>query len=189
MMPNKTYELRKLYFEQSSHSAPKKAADDEKPLLIKWPQSSYFNALSRDAQLLQKALKPEADYRARSVSQKIFSSEVKKQRTSLDHISNIFYERCRLHKTHLSEINSRHMDAQEKLFGVKINNFPDKAKRLSNLEGQLAQLEKERRDEEIAFWKDTAELREHLFENAGEYSAARQREKTFADVEADYDGN
>ena len=179
MMPNKTYELRKLYFEQSDYSTKEKVADVEKPLLIQWPKSSYFNKLKIDARLLQKALKPKSNYQDKTISEKIFGGEIAKQQTGLSHLSNLFYERCRLHKNHLSEINSRHMDAQERLFGVQINHTPDRAKRLSNLEGQLAQLEKDRRDEELGFWKDTVELREQLFENAGEYTAAKQRDVIF----------
>ena len=189
MMPNKTYELRKLYFEQSDYSTKEKAAEFEQPLLIQWPKSSYFNKLSIDAQLLQKALKPKTDYQAKTLSERIFGTEIKKQQTGLSHLSNLFYERCRLHKNHLTELNSRHMEAQEKLFGAQINHTPDRAKRLSNLEGQLAQLEKERRDEELGFWKDTVELRQQLFENAGEYTAAKQRDLIFADVETGYHGN
>lgn len=181
--------MRKLYFEQSGYSTKETAADYAKPLLIQWPKSSYFNRLSIDAQLLQKTLKPETDYQAKTVSEKIFGSEIAKQHTGLLHLSNLFYERCMLHKSHLSEINSSHMDAQERLFGVQINNYPDRAKRLSNLEGQLAQLEKERRGEELGFWKDTVELRQQLFENAGEYTAAKQRDLIFADVETGYHGN
>jgi hypothetical protein len=79
------------------------------------------------------------------------------------------------------------MEVQEKLFGVVINNFPDKAKRQSTLETQLLQLESQRRDEELAFWKDTVDLRAGLFDGAGRYRDARHRYSVFADVEAHYD--
>ena len=77
-------------------------------------------------------------------------------------------------------------DVLEGEFGVKINNSPDKAKRLSNLEGQLLQLEIQRRDEQIAFWKDTVELREKLFEGAATYKDANHRYSIFSDVEEKY---
>ena len=75
---------------------------------------------------------------------------------------------------------------QEKLFGAKINSAADKGKRLSSLEGLLLQLESQRRDEELAFWKDTVELREKLFEGAVTYKDANHRYSVFADVEAEY---
>lgn len=183
-MPNKTYELRKLYFEQNQYSV--KPAKPDYQSLLQWPTKGYFETLKPDADLLQKALKPDSNIEERSVSEQIFGNEIKQQSIDLDHVANLFYERCRLHKNHISEIDRRHIEAQEKLFGVKINNSPDKAKRFSNLEGQLLQLESQRRDEELVFWKDTVELREKLFENSGDYRAAKQREFIFSDVEADY---
>ena len=93
-----------------------------------------------------------------------------------------------MHKQHIQDIDHTHLKVQENLFGVKINNFPDKARRLSNLEGQLLQLESQRRDEELAFWKDTVELREKLFESASDYKAISNRYSIFSDVEAKHGG-
>ena len=183
-MPNKTYEMRKLYFEQSQYSA--KPAKPDYPPLLQWPEKGYFEKLKPDADLLQRALKPDENIEERSISEQIFGNDIKQQYIDLKHVANLFYERCRLHKNHISEIDRRHIDAQERLFGVQINNTSDKAKRLSNLEGQLLQLDQQRRDEELAFWKDTVELRGTLFENSGDYRAAKQREFIFSDVEADY---
>jgi hypothetical protein len=184
MMPNKTYELRNLYFLQNPYSV--KSAGTSYPLFLKWPKSSYFKGLKYDAGLLQKALKPESDYKGKPVSEQIFGNEVKQQYTGLKHTANLFYERCKLHKDHIQDIDRRHIEVQERKFGVEINNFSDRGKRLSNLENQLLQLEGQRRDEELAFWKDTVELREKLFQNAGDYKAARHRYLVFSDVEVGY---
>ncbi|MFC1675804.1 hypothetical protein ACFL3G_01925 [Planctomycetota bacterium] len=184
MFPNKTYELRKLYFEQSKYSA--KPIKPEYPLLLQWPEKGYFKKLKPDVDLLQRALKPDKNIEEKSISEQIFGNEIKQQSIDLHHIANLFYERCRLHKNHISEIDRRHIEAQEKLFGVQINNASDKGKRLSTLEGQLSQLDQQRREEELAFWKDTVELRGTLFENSGDYRAAKQREFIFSDVEAGY---
>ena len=184
-MPNKTYELRKLFFKQSKYSA--KEDKSYEPLLLQEPLKGYFKKLKPDADLLQKALIPESYSQEQSVSEQIFGNDIKQQYIGLKHAANLFAERCQIHKNHLQEIDRRHMEAQEKLFGVKINNSSDKSKRLTSLEGQLAQLEKERREEDLAFWKDTVELREKLFEGAGNYKDAKHRSRIFSDVEADYD--
>ena len=55
-MPNKTYELRKLYFEQSQYSA--KQAKPDYPPLLQWPANGYFEKFKLDAGLLQKAISP-----------------------------------------------------------------------------------------------------------------------------------
>jgi len=77
MMPNKTYELRKLYFEQSQYSV--KPAKPDYPLLLQWPTKGYFERLRPDADLLQKALKPDKTIEERSVSEQIFGNEIKQQ--------------------------------------------------------------------------------------------------------------
>ena len=184
-IPNKTYELRKLYFEQNQYSV--KPAKPDYPPLLQWPEKGYFEKLKPDADLLQRALMPDNNIEDRSVSEQIFGNAIKQQSIDLYHVANLFYERCRLHKNHISEIDRRHIEAQEKLFGVQINSASDGGKRLSILEGQLLQLDQQRRDEELGFWKDTVELRGKLFENSGDYRAAKQREFIFSDVEADYD--
>ena len=54
------------------------------------------------------------------------------------HAANLLLERSHLHQRHLKEIDRRHIEAQEKMFGAQINHTPDRTKRLSTLEGQLA---------------------------------------------------
>jgi hypothetical protein len=184
MMPNKTYELGNLYFQQSQYCS-QQTKPDYKPLL-QWPEKAYFEKFKPDADLLQKALSPLERSINYSIADQVFGNQKQQEYLGLKHLANLFYERCKLHKQHIKEIDSTHIKVQEKLFGVKINNFPDRARRLSSLEGLLLQLESQRRDEELAFWKDTVELREKLFEGASTYKDAKHRYSVFADVEADY---
>ncbi|MHC4281308.1 MAG: hypothetical protein ACYSUJ_14325 [Planctomycetota bacterium] len=185
MMPNKTYELRNLYFQQSQHSVEQ--AKPDYPSLLQWPKNGYFEKLKPDADLLQKALSPLEKSAVDSIADQVFGNQKRSEYLGLKHLANLFYERCKLHKQHIKDIDHSHIKIQESLFGVKINNIPENARRLSNLEGQLLQLESQRRDEELAFWKDTVELREKLFEGAATYKDANHRYSVLADVEADYD--
>jgi hypothetical protein len=173
--------MRNLYFQQSQYSV--EPVESDKPLFLQWPSNGYFERLQPDADLLQKALNPETEHKDKTVSEQIFGNEIKQQYISLKHMANLFYERCKLNKQHIQDIDHRHLEIQGKKFGAELNLD---AKRLSNLEGQLLQLEQSRRDEELAFWKDTVELREKLFENSVDYRAAKHRESIFSDVEADY---
>ena len=183
-MPNKTYELRKLYLEQSQYSA-KQVELDYQPLL-QWPEKGYFEKFKLDAELLQKAISPSTESTTDSIANQVFGNQKQSEYLGIKHLANLFYERCKLHKQHIKEIDSTHIKFQGKLFGAKINSAADKGKRLSTLEGLLLQLESQRRDEELAFWKDTVELREKLFEGATTYKDANHRYSVFADVEADY---
>ena len=185
MMPNKTYELRKLYFEQSQYSA--KQVKPDYPPLLQWPEKGYFEKFKLDAKLLQKALSPVEKSTNYSIADQVFGNQKESEYLGLKHLANLFYERCKLHKQHIKEIDSTHIKVQEKLFGAKINNTADKGKRLSSLEGLLLQLESQRRDEELKFWADTVELREKLFEGASTYKDANHRHSVFSDVEEKYD--
>lgn len=184
MMPNKTHELRNLYFQQSQYSIQE--AQPEYPLLLSWPDRGYFEPFRPDADLLQKALSPLEKAAAGNIADQVFGNQKNLEYLSLKHLSNLFYERCRLHEQHIQDIDHRHLEIQEKKFGVEITPNPLNAKRLSTLEGQLLQLEQQRRDEELSFWKDSAELREKMFEKAGLYRAAKQRYSVFSEVEDSY---
>ena len=183
-MPNKTYELRNLYFQQSQYSA--KPTQPDYPSLLQWPANGYFDKFKLDADLLQKALSPSTKSTTDSIADQVFGNQKQSEYLGLRHLANLFYERAQLHKQHIKEIDRTHIKVQEKLFGVKINSSPDKARRLSNLEGLLLQLESQRRDEELAFWKDTVDLREKLFEGATTYKDASHRYSIFSDVEEKY---
>jgi hypothetical protein len=184
MMPNKTYELRNLYFQQNP--CHEDSSNYAYPSILQWPSNGYFNSLRPDSELLKESLVPTANESA-SVSDQIFGNEMKQQHFTLKHLSNLFYERCRLHKNHLDDIRHRHLQIQTDLYSVVINKSPDKAKRQSNLESQLLQLENSKREEELAFWKDSADLREKLFETAGLYKNAKNRYSIFSGMEEEYD--
>jgi hypothetical protein len=184
VIPNQTYELRNLYFQQSRYSA--KQTEPDYPLFLQWPSSSYLEKFKPDADLLQKALSP-VEKSAYSIADQVFGNQTRQQHTNLAHLGNLLEERSRIYHEHVRDIDHRNLEIQEKLFGVQINYFPDRAKRLSNLEGQLLNLEQQRRDEELAFWKDTVELRQGLFESAAAYKDAKHRYSVFSDVEAQYE--
>ena len=186
MMPNKTYELRNLYFQQSQYSVGQDDEQPQYPALLTLPENGYFNTFRVDTDLLQQALAPSNDYQLTNLSQQVFGQELKKQHINLQHSANLFKERCQLNKQHLQDIDHRNMQVQEKLYGVWINNFPDRSKRLGNLESQLLQLEQQRREEELAFWKDTVDLRQQLFETADDYRNTRNRYNIFSGVGVNY---
>jgi hypothetical protein len=185
MMPNKLYELKNLYLQQSQYSVQQ--TRPEYPLLLSWPENEYLNQFKPDAKLLQKTLSPLEKSLSNNIADQVFGNQKQLEYLSIKHLANLFYERCQLHEQHIKDIDHRHIQIQEKKFGVEINHTPENSKRLSNLEGQLLQLEQQRRDEELAFWKDTAELREKMFEKAGLYRAAKQRYSVFSAVEEKYD--
>lgn len=179
-MPNRTYELRNLYLQQS-HYCAEETGPYQRPV-IQWPATGYWKRFEPDAHLLQQVLSDSYEQTG-CIADQIFGSHKRRQYTDVKHLANLLSERAKLHAQHIRDIDDRHREIQEKKFGVEINHTPDKAKRLTNLESQLLQLEAQRRDEELAFWKDSVELRQKMFEAAGEYRAASHRYSVFSAVE------
>ncbi|MFX1578789.1 MAG: hypothetical protein ACFFBJ_04020 [Promethearchaeota archaeon] len=72
---------------------------------------------------------------------------------------------------------------QERLSIVKMH-FPlDGGRTQQNLEKLIVELERQRHDEELNFWKDSADVRGKLFENAATYSATQHRRELLCGVE------
>jgi len=75
------------------------------------------------------------------------------------------------------------MDCQEKLSIIKMHFSVDGGRSQQNLEKLIIDLEKQRHEEELNFWKDTTEVREKLFEQANVYSATIRRKDMLYGVE------
>jgi hypothetical protein len=184
MTYNTTAELTEWYF-QHSRDSPKTSGYIFHDSLLQWPSNSYFNKFLPDSILLEKSLST-FEKPSYSIAEQVFGNLKEQQYIGLKHLSHLFYERTKLHQQHTHDINHSHMQIQDKKFCAEINRSPDNVKRLSNLENQLLQLEQQRRDEELAFWKDSVELRDKLFESAAAYKQAKQRYSIFSQVEGQY---
>jgi hypothetical protein len=73
MFPNKTYELRNLYFQQSQYYI--QSTKPEYPLLLNWPENEYLNQFKPDANLLQKALLPLNKSLSHNIADQIFGNQ------------------------------------------------------------------------------------------------------------------
>ena len=151
---------------------------------VQWPHDSYFEKFKLDAALLKEALSPYASRRDTTLAEQVFGSQARQQKIGLGHLANILYERAVLHKRHLWNIDRRLTECQDRLSVVKMYFPVDGGKAQQHLEKLIIELEKQRHDAEIDFWKDTAEIRQQLFENAATHSAAKRRQDIFGGVEA-----
>jgi len=180
-----TVELRNMYFQQSQYAANPTLVDERQyDSLLQWPSIGYFDRLKPDAILLRQALTPYVSPETSTVAEQVFGNQARQQKFGLKHLANIFQERAFLYRNHLKEIDRHLMHSHEKLSILKMH-FPiDAGRTQQNLERLIIQLEEGRREEEINFWKDTAEIREKLFEDAAEYSATKRRKDMLYGVEA-----
>jgi len=155
--------------------------------LLQWPRNGYFDRFRPDSTLLHQALSSYCAPQASTVAEQVFVNQARQQGISLRHFANILYERALLHRSHVKDIDRRLMEFQEKLSILKMH-FPlDGGRTQQTLEKLIIDLEKQRHDAELGFWKDSTEIRHGLFENAATYSATRHRKDILCGVE-DGDG-
>lgn len=154
------------------------------PLLAE-PRGGYFEKFRLDAALLKEALSPYAGRRDATLAEQVFGSQARQGRISLAHLANILHERALLHRSHLWDINRRLVDCQDRLSVLKMNLPLGESKAHQHLEKLILELESQRHEEEINFWKDSTEIRQQLFENAATYGQAKRRQDMVEGVEAD----
>jgi len=151
--------------------------------LLQWPRNGYFPQCRSDGALLQEALVCYPDRAASTVADQVFGHQSRQQGISLRHLANMLYERMLIHQGRLKDIDRRLLQFHERLSIVKMHFPVDGGRSQQNLEKMIVELEKQRHDEELAFWKDSAEVRDKLFENAATYSATRHRKELLCGVE------
>lgn len=182
MAYNTTDQLRELYFQDSRYS-DSKLEDASYDSLLQWPPKGYFDRFKPDAALLREALASDPSREIVTVAEQVFGNQARQQKIGLKHLVNILYERAILHRSHLKDIDRRSMDCQEQLSIIKMHFPVDGGRSQQNLEKLIIDLEKQRHDEELNFWKDTTEVREKLFEQANIYGATKRRKDMLYDVE------
>ena len=154
--------------------------------LERGPENNYFEKFKLDAALLKEALSPSAGSRDATLAEQVFGGQARQQKIGLGHLANVLYERAVLHKRHLRDIDHRLTQCLDRLSVVKMHFPVDGGRPQQQLEKFVIELERQRHDEEIAFWKDSADIRQQLFENAATYAAAKHRKDMLYGVEADH---
>jgi hypothetical protein len=164
--------LNETYF--ASSSPLQYGQTPPKEYVISWPSDINAASFRRDTELFQETLAvPSSSYD--SLASRIFGNQLRRQKLSVKHQANLLYERAFLYSRHVAEIKSRHMRVQEDLFKEKLMSPVQTSRRQVALETMLLDLEKDKRKEELDFWADSKDIRESLFEDAGEYQASSHR--------------
>jgi hypothetical protein len=145
--------------------------------------------MQQDALTLVQMLRPMRIAEDAGLAEQVFGNQTRQQRLSLEHVGNLVNERTKIHKRLLNDIEHRHMEIQGQLFGAQLHAKLDNHGRELKLERLLLQLDEQRRREELEFWRDTAKLRDQIFDTAKEYQARRHRISLLEgpDLEATYD--
>ncbi len=110
-----------------------------------------------------------------SVAEQVFGGQMKQQRLSLEQLTRLMAERQEMHCRHAGAIWHRHYQVQDVLFGAKLHGQLDGYRRATKLLQSITQLDDQLRREEVAFWKDSMDLRLQMLEAMKEYDSMRRR--------------
>lgn len=162
--------------------APRKYAADH---LLQWQANRYSNAWDRERYVLSEALiQPEV--KTNTLAEQVFGNQTRQQKLQVMHEASLISARYDLHKKHIRDIQHRLSQLQEQFSIAKMLNPLGPSKQEIDLEKLLVNMESQKREEEVAFWKDTLKVRQEMFTGVREYQAARQRADVFKDLEAGY---
>lgn len=117
-----------------------------------------------------------------TLSEQIFGREINHAGLSVDRLNQMLYERCSLHYLHLKDIRHRHMKCQCERFCLKLNSPDQDGRRWASIDSMLAQLETEKRREDLTWWKDTTEIRNTIWDKRWEYDKAKGRAYTLGSL-------
>ncbi len=123
------------------------------------------------------------DFSTNSIHEQVFGGQIQKQKYTLSHHSQNVQQRGKLHKKHISDLKSKISGLQEKLSILRLLTPGPPGGDEIKLQGQIQQLEKQMRDEELNYWKDAAEIKFDSLETALQYDAANRRSGLFMGME------
>lgn len=137
-----------------------------------------------DDALLKEALSAYTGPREATLAERVFGSQARQQRIGLSHLANILYERALLHNKRVRDIDHRLTEFLDRLSVLKMH-FPlGEGRSQQQLEKLIIELERQRDEEQISFWKDSVDVRQQLFESAIAYGSATRRKDMLYRVEA-----
>jgi hypothetical protein len=183
MNPYTFAKVQEAYFTRSQYEPPQSYGYRDS--LFQLSGNRYLRSLEKDIPMLQESLAPAPATQGYPVTlaEQVFGQQKREHRTSLKHLVNLLYERSRLYRRHLRDIDHRLMDCQSRLSIARLLSPVETDREAMNLEKLIVALEKDRRKAELDFWKDSKELREGLFEQAMEYGATSRRARMLSGLE------
>ena len=135
------------------------------------PADRYLKEVDK---LLERTLRPYTGSSDDLVSV-VFANQAAKHQLSSYQLAGLIQERREMAGRHKKDIGSRLMDMFEARSITRMLNPADGGRRVSGIERQIVDLERQEHDVELGLWKDTLELRSTLLNERGDYQATRRR--------------
>lgn len=123
------------------------------------------------------------DLSAASLHDQIFGHQLQSEKYTLSHLDQTVEERKKLHRQHIKDLNHRLCQLQEDLGAFRLQRYSPMSREELKLKSEIHQLEKQKRKEELDYWKDVAEINKENLETALQYEASKRRAGLFQGME------
>ncbi len=105
----------------------------------------------------------------------VFANQTAEHALNSYHLAGLIQHRREMAKKHLADIKFRLDDLLDDKSITKMLNLASDSNKLTNIERQILDLEKQQRDIQCSLWKDTLELQSSLLQERSEYQATKRR--------------
>ena len=119
---------------------------------------------------------------ASRLSERVFGTQLKRTGAVVQNLDQLLNDRSQILDRNLREINQRRNEIANRLSIARRPNSIRTPQEVARIEKMLFDLESQRRDEYLNFWKDLARTRGDLLEAAGGYQAAKNRASLFGGI-------
>ena len=111
----------------------------------------------------------------RTLSDRVFGGQIRRGKVSIENSDRLIAQREELLKRAIREIDARHNDVFNRWCCARRPYSGLTSQEINRIEKTLLDLESDRRDAYLQFWKDVATEQKELLEIAAEYLAAKDR--------------
>jgi len=171
---NQTARLRQLYAAQS-RPYPEKPTETPSYPLVQMPEPLYSDSLKRDLNNIIHHASESPPAGGTSLAARVFGGQLGQAKVKAQHLGHLLDERWQLYRRHMDDLQVQISDFKNQLHFARRAPLQHTLQQIVGLERLVTQVEAQQREEQLAFWKDSAELRDRLLESALEYRAARHR--------------
>ena len=129
---------------------------------------------------LDQLLKPAEPYHSREnksydIVDAVLANQSSQHQVRSHHLVSLILERKQMAQQHERDIDHRLGELLEARSITRMLNPTDGGKRMTNIERQILDAEKQKRDVQLRLWKDILELRDSLLTERDEYKAGCRR--------------
>jgi len=172
---NRTAQLRKAYLLQNRNDIeenPPQANSSPLSPLLPYIENTHLKDDLNDMALAMHGNNPIIlDH----LAERVFGNQLARDRLTASHVGHLLQERSLLYHNHMKDIRRRINQVGNRISSLSRPYTIRTPQQVAGFERLRLQLESDERKEQLAFWKDTAELRDKLLDTSINYRATLDR--------------